>query len=159
MGATSRVASLFRMTDEAWERHANPWSVWTRFAAIPLMILAIWSRAWLGWWCLAPIAAVIVWLWLNPHVFPPVHAPRSWAAKGIYGEKLWLRNRSMISADHRNVQRLLVAVGLIGFIALGFGLIALEIWPTVFGASLIVLGQLWRIDRLGRLYEEQQRLT
>ena len=50
------------MSDEAWKRHANPWSVWTRFAAIPLMILAIWSRLWLGWWCLVPITAVIVWL-------------------------------------------------------------------------------------------------
>ena len=28
------------MSDEAWRRHANPWSVWTRFAAIPLMMLA-----------------------------------------------------------------------------------------------------------------------
>ena len=43
MGAVSRIASAFRMTDEAWKRHANPWSVWTRFGAIPLMILAIWS--------------------------------------------------------------------------------------------------------------------
>ena len=66
------VISVPRMTDDAWKRHANPWSVWTRFAAIPLMILAIWSRVWLGWWCLVPVAAVIVWLWLNPHVFAPV---------------------------------------------------------------------------------------
>ncbi|MGV9778250.1 DUF6653 family protein [Streptosporangium sp. NPDC003464] len=28
------------MTDEAWKRHANPWSVYTRSAAIPGMILA-----------------------------------------------------------------------------------------------------------------------
>jgi hypothetical protein len=27
------------------------------------------------------------------------------------------------------------------------------VWPTVFGATLIVLGQLWRIDRLVVLYE------
>ncbi|MDT5210776.1 MAG: hypothetical protein QOF67_3191 [Mycobacterium sp.] len=40
MGVLSRVADTFRMTDDAWQRHANPWSVWTRFAAIPLMILA-----------------------------------------------------------------------------------------------------------------------
>jgi hypothetical protein len=51
MGVMSKVADTFRMTDDAWQRHANPWSVWTRFAAIPLMILAIWSRVWL---CLVP---------------------------------------------------------------------------------------------------------
>jgi hypothetical protein len=78
MGAVSKIASVFRMTDEVWKRHANPWSVWTRFGAIPLMILAIWSRVWLGRWCLVPIAAVIVWLWLNPRVFAPVENPTGW---------------------------------------------------------------------------------
>ncbi|WP_368855457.1 DUF6653 family protein, partial [Proteus mirabilis] len=29
-------------------------SVYTRFTAIPTMILAVWSRAWLGWWALIP---------------------------------------------------------------------------------------------------------
>jgi hypothetical protein len=35
MDAKNAVARMFRMDDEAWRRHANPWSVWTRFAAIP----------------------------------------------------------------------------------------------------------------------------
>ncbi|RDI68104.1 DUF6653 family protein [Nocardia pseudobrasiliensis] len=35
-----------------------------------------------------------------------------------------------------------------------WGLAALEIWPTVFGAALIVYGQLWRIDRLGIYYDQ-----
>ncbi|MFI7706690.1 DUF6653 family protein [Nonomuraea sp. NPDC049480] len=39
-----------------------------------------------------------------------------------------------------------------------FQLVTLEIWPTVFGATLVVLGRLWRIDRFGLLYEEQKRL-
>jgi hypothetical protein len=68
------IAKAFGMTDQAWRRHANPWSVYTRFAAIPAMILAIWSRVWIGWWALVAVAAVIMWLWLNPHVFPAVNA-------------------------------------------------------------------------------------
>jgi hypothetical protein len=90
MGFLVKVADTFRMTDEAWQRHANLWSVWTRFAAIPLMILAIWSRVWLGWWSPVPIAAVIAWLWLNPRVFAPVETvcprlargPTSWLSCG-----------------------------------------------------------------------------
>ena len=27
----------------------------------------------------------------------------------------------------------------------------LEVWPTVFGPALLVVMQLWRIDRFGRL--------
>ncbi|MEU7859260.1 DUF6653 family protein [Nonomuraea sp. NPDC049141] len=151
-----RYARAVGMTDEAWKRHANPWSVWTRFAAIPLMMLAIWSRTWIGWWSLVPVALVVVWLIVNPHAFPAVERPSSWAAKGIYGEKMWLRDRSLVSGDHRKVQRLLIGVGSAGFALLAWGLVALEVWPAVFGATLIVLGQLWRIDRLGQLYEQHR---
>ena len=33
-----RVASLFGLKGDSWMRHANPWSVWTRFAVLPLLI-------------------------------------------------------------------------------------------------------------------------
>src|SRR5258705_5205465 len=36
------------------------------------------------------------------------------------------------------------------------GLVQLLVWPTVFGATLVVLTQLWRIDRLGLLYEQRK---
>ncbi|WP_308202358.1 DUF6653 family protein [Lentzea flava] len=29
MDTADRIAKTFGMTDEAWRRHANPWSVWT----------------------------------------------------------------------------------------------------------------------------------
>jgi hypothetical protein len=153
MRALAQIAMAFGMTDEAWRRHANPWSVYTRFAAIPAMIVAIWSRVWIGWWSLVPIAIVVVWLWLNPHVFPAVSEPRSWAAKGIYGEKLWLLDPANVPGEYRLVLRWLIVPGLAGFMLLIWGLVQLQPWPTVFGATLIVLAQLWRIDRLGQLYE------
>ncbi|MDB5533692.1 MAG: hypothetical protein JWO28_2007 [Hyphomicrobiales bacterium] len=77
MTALARFARSFGMTDEAWQHHANPWSVYTRLAAIPAGILAIWSRTWLGWWALIPVALVIVWLCLNP----AVTEPRNWGSK------------------------------------------------------------------------------
>lgn len=148
------IARAFEMKDEMWPRHANPWSVWTRFAAIPAMILAIWSRVWLGWWALVPVFAVIGWLVINPFVFSPVTIPRNWASKGIYGEKLWLHDRSRVPGDMRVVLRRLIFAGLAGFALVAWGLVRLEIWPTLFGATLVVLAQLWRIDRMGLLYEE-----
>lgn len=154
MKALARIVKIFGMTDEAWRRHANPWSVYTRFAAIPAMILAIWSRVWIGWWALVPVAAVIIWLWLNPHVFPAVTEPRSWAAKGIYGEKLWLLEPSSVPPGYRAVFRWLIVPALCGIVLLVWGLVQLLVWPTIFGATLIVLAQLWRIDRLGLLYEQ-----
>jgi len=41
-----RVARMFALSATTWERHANPWSVWTRFAILPLAVIAVWSRAW-----------------------------------------------------------------------------------------------------------------
>lgn len=101
MALARLIAKAFRISDEAWLRHANPWSVYTRFAAIPAMILAIWSRAWIGWWALAPVIAPIVWLLINPHVFAAVTTPQSWAAKGIYGEKLRLREGDRVPKAYR----------------------------------------------------------
>ena len=98
----------------------------------------------------------MVWLWLNPHVFAPVETPTSWAAKGIYGEEMWLKDRDRVPADLRAVLRLLIGVAALGFAVLAFGLVTLMVWPAGFGASLIVLSQLWRIDRFGLLFEEQR---
>jgi hypothetical protein len=156
MNLLTTISSVFRMTDEAWRRHANPWSVYTRFAAIPAMILSIWSRVWIGWWALAPVAVVVGWLLLNPHVFAPVHEPRGWAAKGIFGERLWLQEASAVPPSYRAVLRWLIVPALAGFVLLAWGLARLAVWPTVVGASLIVLAQLWRIDRLGMLYEKRE---
>ena len=49
-----RVADLFGLRGDAWMRHANPRSVWTRFTCVSLVVLAVWSRDWIGWYCLDP---------------------------------------------------------------------------------------------------------
>jgi hypothetical protein len=43
---------LMAMDDGVWRRHANPWSGWTRVTVLPILVLAIWSRVWIGWWAL-----------------------------------------------------------------------------------------------------------
>lgn len=159
MPTPERIARFFKMDDEAWRRHANPWSVFTRLAAVPAMILAVWSRAWIGWWALGPVAGVLAWLWINPRAFAPVGPDRGWAARGIYGERWWLENRRRAHEDYRSLLRWLIALGLAGFVALIWGLVALRAWPTLYGATLLIIAQLWRIDRMGLLYEESQRGT
>lgn len=55
--------------------------------------------------------------------------------------------------DHRQVLRVLVAWGLAGFGLMAWGLVWLEPWPTIFGATLVVMARLWRSDRFDRLWE------
>jgi hypothetical protein len=37
----TKIAKLFGLQGEAWMRHANPVSVWTRFAVLPLLAVSI----------------------------------------------------------------------------------------------------------------------
>jgi Family of unknown function (DUF6653) len=43
---STSVTRLFGLEGGTWMRHANPVSVWTRFAVLPLLALAVWSREW-----------------------------------------------------------------------------------------------------------------
>jgi hypothetical protein len=157
VSATGALVRAFSMSERTWRRHANPWSVWTRFAAIPPLVLAVWSRTWIGWWCLLPLAVVVVWLWLNPRVFAPVDHPTRWASKGIYGEMVWARRRAEVPPAHRTAFRLIAVPGVVGIGLLVWGLVALDVWPTVTGVALVVLAQLWRIDRLVWMHEDLTR--
>lgn len=157
MKTTETTAKTFGLDDATWRRHANPWSVWTRMGAFPLLVLAVWSRDWIGWWCLVPLAVLIFWMWINPRAFPPVDAPRSWASKGIYGEKMWAVDKSQEAEGHRAAIRWLIALAAVGAALMVWGLVVLSVWPTVFGVTLILLSQLWQIDRFVQIYQERER--
>lgn len=154
------IASLFQMDEETWKRHANPWSVWTRTTALPLLILAVWSRVWIGWWALLPIAAALLWTWLNPRLFAPPASMDSWASKGVLGERIWA-NRDIVPvpAHHRTVPPILSAVSALGVGLVVWGVIGLAIWPTVCGAIVAILSKLWFLDRMVWLYEDMKDTT
>ena len=79
MTVEKRIASAFGLDDEGWARHANPWSGWTRvITTLPLLVAAIWSRAWLGYWSLIAIGVALWW---------------------ITGAKLWYIDRMAILYD------------------------------------------------------------
>jgi hypothetical protein len=151
-----RVAAAFALDDEAWARHANPWSGWSRFATVmPLLILAFWSRAWIGWWALLPIAAALAWTWLNPRLFPPARSDAPWIARGVLGEGLWAeRDSRPVPPHHRRVPHLLNAVAAAGGVLVVWGVAALAAWPTLLGAVFVTLGKLWYIDRMVWIYAD-----
>ena len=155
-----KIASAFRMDDETWKRHANPWSVWTRNTVLPLLILAFWSRAWLKWWSLLPIAAALLWTWLNPRLFSAPKSMDSWAARGVLGERVWLnRDEVPVPEYHRTVPNILSGISAVGAVFVVWGVVALEVWPTVFGAVTVILTKLWFVDRMVWLYEDMRKVT
>ena len=87
------LESIFRMTDEVWSRYTNPWSVWTRFLTLGLIVLAVWYRNVLGalFWYL--LVALAIWIWLNPRVFPKPSTTDRWSSKAVLGERVWLNRK------------------------------------------------------------------
>jgi hypothetical protein len=70
---------------------------------------------------------------------------------------VWARRPADVPAAHRVAFRLIATPGVIGIGLTACGLIALEVWPTVLGVALVVLAQLWRIDRLVWMYDDLVR--
>ncbi|MGQ4877239.1 DUF6653 family protein [Billgrantia sp. LNSP4103-1] len=155
MGYERVMARLFRMSDQAWAHHANPWSVWTRNTALPILVLAIWSRVWVGWWALVPFALALLWLWLNPRLFPVPASTNNWASRAVLGERVWLnREQVPIPEHHSHAAYLLSATAALGVPFLAWGLYHLEFWPTLLGSVLVYAGKLWFLDRMVWLYQD-----
>lgn len=149
------IAALFQMDERVWERHANPLSVWTRFAAFPLLMLALWSMHWIGWYCLIPIALLAIWFWLNPRIFPPPASTRSWASRAVLGERVYLlRLMHPAPVEHTNVAVLLGVGSAIGALLMAAGLIAAEPFSFVAGGIAVIVFKLWFCDRMVWLFDE-----
>lgn len=149
---------LMQMDDATWRRHANPWSVYTRISCLPLIVLAVWSRVWLGWWCLIPLALTILWTWLNPRLFKEPKSLDSWASKGVMGERLFLdRKSNMIAKHHVDMANVLTALSVMGVMILGYGLIVLSLWASLCGLFVTILPKLWFVDRMVWIYENHQK--
>ncbi|MEM8699328.1 MAG: DUF6653 family protein, partial [Pseudomonadota bacterium] len=152
------IAKLFAMDPTTWERHANPWSAWTRLPVLPLICLAIWAREWIGAWCLLPLALLALWTWVNPRAFPPPVSTRSWAARAVMGERVWLNRQNVAIPRHHAVWAGLLSVGpALGMAPLIWSLWALQIWPLILGLVVVLGGKLWFLDRMVWLYDDMAR--
>lgn len=148
---------LMSMNDAAWARHANPMSVGTRMTCLPLLVLAIWSRDWIGWWSLIPIALAVLWTWYNPRAFGPPRTTDNWASKGTFGERIFLNRRNIpIPRHHQVMAKVLSAASAVGMVVLVYSLIVLAVWAAVCGLVLLIGSKLWFVDRMVWLYDDMK---
>lgn len=153
-----RLARLFRLEGDAWMRHANPLSVWTRFSVVSLIALAIWSRDWIGWYCLIGVAVALAWMMVNPLLFSPPRSTRNWASKGVLGERIWAaRDTVEIPPQFRSAVPAVANVySTIGLALLAYGLVVLSVVPVVAGILIVHGGKLWFIDRMVLLFDDMK---
>lgn len=150
-----RLAKAFNLTDDNWMKHANPWSVWTRYSVLPVIVIAFWSRVWIGWWCLIPGTAALLWVFLNPIVFNKPKSTRNWASKAVLGERVYLhRDKVDIPDIHKTpLYAILNFISFIGMVIAIWAIISSSIWGVVLGVALAYLGKSWYLDRMVWLYE------
>ena len=159
MNMERAIANVFGLDDERWARHANPWSGWTRMLlGLPLLCLAIWSRVWLDWWAIVPIAAVGLWLFLNPRMHSPAKDDRSWISKAVFGERLWTQRADTAIPNHHHAPvRLLNGISALGALFVVWGLVALDLQILLFGSVVSWGAKAWFLDRMTWIYRDVVR--
>ena len=152
------LASLMRMDDTVWDRHANGWSVWTRFFSLPLMLAAIWSHVWIGGIGATALVALVAFAtWINPRLFPAPKTTDTWHAKATFGERVWLnRGRVPIPRHHAVMAHILAFGGAIGAVIALWSAFTTALWPMIFGATVVIFSKLWFLDRMVWLYEDMK---
>jgi Family of unknown function (DUF6653) len=154
--AQAKLARIFGLKGDAWMRHANPLSIWTRFTVLPLLAITIWSRDWIGWWSLVALALAIVWMMINPSASPIPRSTRNWASKDVFGERVWVEgDRATFPEQFRSrIPALARCYQVIGMIPLVYRLAVLDPIATASGAFIVQGGKLWYIDRMVLLFED-----
>jgi len=151
---------LMAMDDTAWQRHANPWSVYSRFSILPLLSLAFYSRVWLGVYAVIPIALVSLWAWLNPRLFPAPKSTDNWASMGTLGERFYLARRLQpIPTHHQRAARLLQLLSACGLPFFIYGLYSLNVWVLLLGNLWVMAFKAWFVDRMVWLYRDMSNAT
>lgn len=155
MARQDPFTTLMAMDGATWQRHANPWSVWTRIPLLTAVSLAVYFRAELGLWLWPILGLVAIWTFVNPRAFPPPASTDSWATRGVLGERIWLDREAVPIPRHhaRWALGLSLASGAC-LLPLAWGLIALDPWATAFGALGASAMKLWFVDRMAWLYQD-----
>jgi Family of unknown function (DUF6653) len=130
------------MKKQTWERHSNPWSVWTRVLTYPLVYVPVWNRSW------RQAVSVGGWILVNPRLFPPPQDDSSWATRSVLGEQIWTRKQR---ADLPMTTSIFSAVF---FLVALYSAYTQRLWRLVSFGSLALVLKLWFLERMVSYYDE-----
>lgn len=158
MNLEKRLEKVFRLNADNWMKHSNPMSVWTRYSVLPIIIGSVWSRVWLGWWCLVPVLISIVWMFINPVFFDKPKSTKNWASKAVLGERVYLNRDSVEIPQHHKtpLYMILNLVSMSGLLLAIWGVVELSVWAAIAGTGVTILGKSWFLDRMVWLYEDMK---
>ncbi|WP_230279034.1 DUF6653 family protein [Croceicoccus sp. Ery15] len=150
----ARLAQAFGLDNAGWDRHANPWSGWSRMiTGWPVIIAVGWSRLWIGWWAVPLALVAALWLWRNPLSFPPARDDRSWMSRAVWGERLWIRREGLADAGLAvwKFHGWNVLAGLGAVVAI-YGIVMFDVIACFSGALASFFAKIGFIARCEKLY-------
>jgi hypothetical protein len=133
------------LSEKIWERHANPWSGWTRVLSMPVLAVGLYLH---NFWILG---AVVVWLIVNPMLFPKPKSVNNWMSKGVLGEQLYFKDGKKLKKD---LPTLLNVLNIPTFGVFLYFSWQQELVALILAGLLTMTIKFWFIDRMVRLMDE-----
>jgi hypothetical protein len=157
MDIIKTAEKLMLMDEITWAKHANPYSVYTRFTTLPLLSLAIWSRLWFDAYAIIFLLLALLWIWLNPRLFSVPSKTNNWASMATFGERIYLnRQHENIPSHHLRFCRLLQGLSMLGIPLYIYGLYQFDITLTIFANCWLMVFKAWFVDRMVWLYQDMK---
>ncbi len=103
---------------------------------------------------LLDLGLVIVWLIINPFVFPRPVRVNNWMSKGVIGEKMYFEGGKKLRRDLPTLLNLTNVPLFIAFIYFGW---QQALVPLILTGLLVMVIKFWFIDRMVRLVDDSQR--
>lgn len=133
------------LSETTWEKHANPWSGWTRVLSMPALAIGLYFH---NFWILG---VVIIWLLINPIVFTKPKNVDNWMSKGVLGEQVYFKNGKKYKKDLPTFLNILNIPVFATFLYFSW---VQDITPLVLAGLLTMVIKFWFIDRMVAVYEQ-----
>lgn len=130
------------LSEKVWERHANPWSGWTRALTMPALAVALYFHS---FWMLG---VVITWLIINPMLFSKPKSTNNWMSKGTLGEQIYFKDGKKLKKDLPTLLNILNVPVFISFFYFSW---MQEIVPLILTGLLTMTIKFWFLDRMAAL--------
>ena len=106
---------------------------------------------------MAAVALALVFMMVNPLLFPPPRSTRNWASKGVLGERIWSdRGKVELPPQFRGsgVTYATYAFQVAGLAVMAYGLVELDLLAVVSGLLITQAAKAWFIDRMVLLFDD-----
>lgn len=130
------------LSEKTWARHSNAWSGWTRVLSMPVIATGLYLHSFVI------LGVAIVWLVINPLVFPRPKNVDNWMSRGVLGEQEYFKDGKKLRYDVPTLLNILNIPVFAAFLYYGWHQ---NLEALVLAGFLVMTLKFWFIDRMSLL--------